>query len=141
MTIEFTIPGAPQGKERPRFDAAGVVYTPAKTRKYERLVAWAYQAESHGRRLAGAVTANIAAVYPIPKSWSLRKHQQAERGELIPLVKPDLDNVAKAVLDALNGIAYKDDSAVTSLIIRKHYGLKPCVLVRLSGEEAPRESV
>ena len=36
--------------------------------------------------------------------------------------KPDVDNIAKAVLDALNGIAYDDDKQITSLVIDKKYG-------------------
>ena len=39
-----------------------------------------------------------------------------------PMVKPDLDNYAKAVLDALNGVFWGDDGQITSLHLQKHYG-------------------
>lgn len=136
MNVEFTIPGAPQGKERPRFTRNGHTYTPSKTKDYEKLVEWAYQCEAHGVRFSGPVSANIVAVYPVPHSWSKKQQARATSGHLLPLVKPDLDNVAKAVLDALNGIAYRDDAQITFLSICKRYGERPCVVVSLMGEEA-----
>ena len=141
MTVEFTIPGVPQGKERPRFTRNGATYTPKKTKDYEKLVAWAYQCEAHDVRFTGSVRAFIAAVYPIPKSWSKKKQQDAANNKLLPLVKPDLDNVAKAVLDACNGIAYKDDAAVTGLTVCKRYGTRPCVVVQLCGEAESNDTV
>lgn len=118
MTIEFTIPGVPQGKERPRFTQNGETYTPKKTKDYEKLVAWAYQCEAHGAKFTGIIRVDIAA-----------------------MVKPDWDNIGKIVCDALNGIAYKDDAAITDATVCKRYGTRPCVAVRLTGEEAPRDTV
>lgn len=142
MNVSFTIPGAPQGKERPRFNRnTGRTYTPAKTRDYEKLVELAYKCEAHGVRFTGPVSANIAAVYPVPHSWSKKQQSKAISGQQLPLVKPDLDNVAKAVLDALNGLAYRDDAQVTFLSICKRYGERPCVVVSLMGEEAADDTV
>lgn len=45
--------------------------------------------------------------------------------------KPDCDNLAKSVLDALNGIAYNDDSQITSLHVVKEYGTQPKVILQL----------
>lgn len=39
-----------------------------------------------------------------------------------PIKRPDLDNVLKAVSDALNKIAYKDDSQIVGAVLRKYYG-------------------
>lgn len=141
MTVEFTIPGVPQGKERPRFTKNGVAYTPSKTKDYEKLVAWAYECEAHGAKFTGPIRADIAAVYAVPKSWNKKKQAEAVDNQLLPMVKPDLDNVVKAVLDACNGVAYRDDAAVTDLTICKRYGTRPCVVVRLTGEEAPHDTV
>lgn len=141
MTVEFTIPGAPQGKERPRFTKNGIAYTPQKTRDYEKLVAWAYHCEAHGAKLTGPIFAEIAAVYAVPPSWNKKKRAEALDNRIFPMVKPDLDNIVKAVLDACNGLAYKDDAAVTDLTICKRYGTRPCVVVRLTGEEAPHDTV
>lgn len=133
MRIEFTVPGAPQGKERPRFTRDGHTYTPEKTRDYERLVAWAYKSAAHATMFSGSIRAEIVAVYAVPKSWPKRQRERALAGDLVPMVKPDLDNIAKAILDALNGIAYRDDAAVTDLTIGKRYGARPCVAVALEG--------
>jgi len=57
-----------------------------------------------------------------------------DNGAIRPTNKPDLDNIAKIILDSLNGIAYKDDSQVVSLTVIKHYSDNPCVVVRM-GEE------
>lgn len=141
MTVEFTIPGVPQGKERPRFTRSGIAYTPKRTKDYEKMVAWAYECEAHGAKLTGSIRANIVAIYPVPRSWSKKKQEEAINNRVLPMVKPDLDNVAKAVLDALNGIAYIDDAAVTDLTICKRYGTRPCVVVWLTGEEAPHDTV
>lgn len=56
-----------------------------------------------------------------PKSWSKKKIQSALNGEIRPLVKPDADNIAKLVLDALNAVLYRDDKDVAELTITKHY--------------------
>lgn len=72
-------------------------------------------------QLTGEIEAEIKAYYAIPKSMTKKNRQLIEEGKLHPTKKPDLDNVAKIILDALNGIAYKDDSQVVRLHIEKEY--------------------
>jgi len=45
--------------------------------------------------------------------------------------KPDLDNYIKLVLDALNGVFYKDDSLICSIHAKKIYTTKPFTEIRL----------
>ena len=52
-----------------------------------------------------------------------------ERGEIFPTVKPDCDNIIKIVCDALNGLAYRDDSQVVAVTCQKKYGVEPAVHV------------
>lgn len=52
-------------------------------------------------------------------------------GELMPAKKPDIDNIAKAVLDALNSVAYRDDTQIVELQIRKQYSEKPRLEIRM----------
>ena len=81
--------------------------------------------------LNGAIRALILARYPVPKRDS-RKTQDAKICGKIPCtIKPDCDNIAKIVLDALNGLAYDDDSQVTELEVHKLYGDIGDVFVRL----------
>lgn len=136
MEVKFTVPGKPTGKGRPRFNRkTGRTYTPKGTADYERVVKKAYLSASSGVCLNGPIRAKITACYSIPMSWSNKKMEAALAGHILPTVKPDLDNVAKAVLDALNGIAYDDDSAVVQLIICKSYAYPPCVVVALEEME------
>ena len=45
--------------------------------------------------------------------------------------KPDADNIAKAILDSLNGLAYKDDNQIVDLSVKKEYGLENKIIVIL----------
>ena len=99
--MRFEIPGRPIPKGRPRLGYRGqkaYVYTPPETREYERLVGWV--AKSAGCRPVEG-----------PVSVSLNVYA---RGKL------DADNIAKSILDGLNGIAYEDDDQVVELLVRKH---------------------
>lgn len=118
--VYFFVPGKVQGKARPRFSSkSGTVYTPGKTKSYERQIAEAYEAQS-GSCFEGAVMVIIEAVFPIPKSWTRAKKAEAAAGKLAP-GKPDIDNILKVVLDGLNGIAYEDDKQVVMTQCKKVY--------------------
>ena len=111
MEIKFTVPGVPAGKGRPRFTRAGHAYTPEKTAAYEEKVRLCWKAQA-GSGFAGGIPlkASIIAYFPIPKSASKKK--AAAMDGTFHTSRPDADNVAKAILDALNGYLYPDDSAV-----------------------------
>lgn len=118
--VYFFVPGKVQGKARPRFSSRSrTVYTPGKTKSYERQIAEAYAAQ-RGPRFEGSVMVVIEAVFSIPKSWTRAKKAAAAAGKLAP-GKPDIDNILKVVLDGLNGIAYKDDKQVTMTQCKKVY--------------------
>lgn len=130
--IFFVVPGQPVGKGRPRASSRGGfvrMYTDAKTLSYEQVIAkQARYAMGPLEVLATPISMRIVSLYSIPVSWSKRKQQLALNGELIP-GKPDLDNVAKAVLDALNGVVYQDDKQVIRLVIEKSYSFEPRIEV------------
>jgi Holliday junction resolvase RusA-like endonuclease len=132
ICLEFTVPGTPIGKGRPKAVRQGGfvrMYTPKQTLDYETDVAFkAAQAMGDMPVLDTAVSMRIVAYYPIPASWSKKKQQQALAGLLIP-GKPDLDNVGKAVLDALNGVVYVDDKQVVRLLMEKEFSFEPRIEV------------
>lgn len=74
-------------------------------------------------------------VLPIPQSWSKKKKERAVAGEIMPDGRPDLDNYIKAVLDALNGVVWEDDSAIVEITARKVYGEKPMVRISVYGHD------
>jgi len=133
-SILIRIDGQPIGKGRPRF-GNGRTYTPKRTRDYEARIAQAAQQEvrDSGWICSEApVEMEVLAQFEIPKSWTKLKQRTAEQGNIMP-ARPDIDNVAKAALDALNGIVYADDSQVCKLDVRKRYGLPMLViLVRIA---------
>lgn len=118
--ITFYIPGRPQGKGRPRFTRNGHTYTPDKTRDYEETVRWLYKLHG-GQKLDGAVWVEIFANFEPPKSDSKKERARKLAGDAPCTVKPDCDNVAKIILDALNGVAYDDDNQVAHLAVSKYW--------------------
>lgn len=130
--IYFVVYGQPQGKGRPRASSRGGfvrMYTPAATLAYEQQIARLAQiARGEFPVLATPMSLRVVAHHMIPISWSKKKQQLALAGEVIP-GKPDLDNVAKAVLDALNGVIYADDKQVIKLVAEKKYSFDPRVEV------------
>lgn len=135
MIFEFTIPGKPCGKGRPRFTKNGHTFTPEKTANYETLVKLAFRQVYPGAEPIAAkveVIAKITAYYPIPVSTSKKLQARMRAGLLKPTTKPDTDNIAKICLDALNGIAYHDDAQIVELQVKKLYSDDPRVEVWLA---------
>ena len=128
--IAFQIPGLPRGKGRPRMTRSGHVYTDAKTASFEGMVrSFAAQAmaDAHLAMAAGLpVAVRICISVPCPASYSRKRRAAALDGGVAPF-KPDVDNVAKSVLDAMNGIVFDDDSRVTSLTVEKKFTTGPAV--------------
>jgi len=125
------IPGEPMAKARPRFTGK-FVYTPAKTVNYEVLIKELFIGKYGSVMIDGYINANIVAYFFIPKSASKKKRDEMIKGVLLPTKKPDLDNIAKIILDSLNKIAFVDDSYVTRLSVEKYYSENPRVEVFIS---------
>lgn len=128
--ITIQLLGAPVGKGRPRFlRATGHAYTPPKTRAYEAQLSIAARMVMGAKApLDGALEVGVVVLMPIPESWSRVKRGDAARGLIRPTCKPDADNFLK-VLDALNGIVWRDDSQITDTQIRKRYGHQPALQI------------
>lgn len=135
----FTVMGEPVGKGRPRFSRAGKgvrTYTPKKTAEYETEVQRAFMALGKPKFCKGEpIRMHIDAYYGPPKSISKIKAKKMISGELKPIKKPDLDNVIKIIADALNGIAYEDDTQLVEVHAVKQYGGVPRVCVSLMRAE------
>jgi len=66
-----------------------------------------------------------------PKSWSKKKKQEAIDGQILAAVKPDIDNYCKAILDGMNGVAFKDDNQIVELNLLKKYGEEHKAIVEI----------
>ena len=124
--VTYMVEGNPVGKGRPKFARRGnfvSTYTPTKTRDYEDLIKdSARQAMGSAEILETPVTVAIYITVPIPASYSKKRTEACLSGSERPIKKPDIDNVAKCFLDAMNEIVYKDDTQVLTLHIKKVYG-------------------
>lgn len=139
---EFTVLANPRGKGRPRFTRQGHVYIDSETRAYERQIRHAFLAAGGVTVSGQPVAVIIRAFHRVPKSWTLARQRAALSGEMPAVCKPDADNIAKAVLDALNGLAWADDRQVVSLHITKGYGVTPrleIAVVPEGGEERAQD--
>lgn len=135
--ISFEIPGSPQGKARPRVVRAkngmSMTYTPDKTVAYEELVRLRFKAAAQGFRFPddAQLAIQITAYYPVPKSKSKRIRADMIAGAIRPTKKPDCDNVIKIICDALNELAYKDDSQIVTTQMAKYYAEVPRTVVKI----------
>lgn len=132
MRYQFNIQEKAIGKQRPRYSArTHKMYTPTATRSFEEKVRWAFTSKYNiETELSTKPISAIIKVYYKPATSLSDKKKNSLYGQ--PCVKkPDTDNIAKAILDSLNGLAYKDDSQVTSLIVDKYYGKENLIEVDL----------
>lgn len=122
-TLRFTVPGEPRGKGRPRFGKTrsgfAVAYTDDKTAAYENLVKLAAR-QAGAVSIAGPVSVMIRAYFVPPQSWSKKRRAAALAGYEAP-GRFDIDNISKAVLDGLNGVAFGDDKQIVTLLAGKAF--------------------
>lgn len=147
--IQFTIPGipVPKGRPRARIIKGGPgkpdfvsLYTPAETVAYEAKISQLAKI-AMGTRLPSIAPIEVLMELrmPIPVSWSKKKQVAASQGKVRATKKPDSDNVLKAITDACNGIVWGDDAQIVVTTVRKLYHAEPCVILavrEVEGEPA-----
>lgn len=132
MAITFSVPGDPVPQPRPRVSTAGGfarAYVPKKhpVHAYRQAVAAAARAAGLGKT-GDPLNVVIDAVFRRPKSH-LTKRGVKPTAPTLP--RPDVDNLAKAVLDALQDVM-GDDTHVSRLVVEKSYGPEARTTVRIS---------
>lgn len=120
VIFEATYLGYAQPKQRPQFSGRGAAYTPKKTRDYEEAVkTWAM--DNYGKRpVFHPVKVTIEIIDPIPSRWG-EKMKLLANMQLLFKQQGDIDNKAKAILDAVNGVLFVDDKQISELVIRRRY--------------------
>jgi Holliday junction resolvase RusA-like endonuclease len=133
MIYEFEVPGKITGKGRPRVNTnTGVAYTPTKTKEYEELVKQYFWIKyPRVNRIEGRTSVKIIAYFGIPKNTSKKDKENMLNNAISPTKKPDIDNITKIILDALNAIAFKDDNQITKLEIEKQYSEEERVYIKI----------
>ena len=136
--IKFTYHGEAVGKGRPRVSRRGNyvhTYTPEKTRVFEEAIRFEFMASNcepmpvykRETPLHAKVTIGVS----IPKSYSKKKQALCRDRFIAPSKKPDIDNILKAIFDALNGYAYADDVQIVRVYAEKVYAEEPFVEVEI----------
>lgn len=130
----------PTAKGRPRFSRrSGRAFTPAATQAAHRTLRGELaHATGLGKTaqelkwpMTGPLALDVEFLMPIPQSWSKKKTEAARRNDVPHTSRPDVDNLAKLVLDAANGVLWVDDSQLVSVRMEKGYGPTPATVVVL----------
>jgi Holliday junction resolvase RusA-like endonuclease len=117
--ICFTIPAEPVAFARSGGNGS-VRFTPKRQRDFMALVKLAAHKAMDGEPpLDGPIELQIRATYRVPASWS-KKRAATARGRT---ARPDADNIAKIISDAMNEIVFADDAQVANLTVQKVYGV------------------
>lgn len=122
--IQFLIPINPVPKGRPRFSSRGHAYTPETTRDFEKAVKFFALNEMRKKSL-GAISGPIG----VSLRFGLIRPKRPKNKEHI--TRPDIENLAKSVLDALNEVCYLDDSQICELYLRKIYSDAPHIYISI----------
>ena len=128
--IDFLIPMRPVPKARARVTSRGFAYTPKRTADAEKVVA-SYARQYIKAPLEGPIAMVLSFCFEIPKSWNKNKKDLALKGMFCMTARPDVSNCVKLCEDALNGIAYKDDSQIVRLSATKSYGPENYIHVQI----------
>ena len=135
-SLVFSLSGSPRGKGRPRTSVRGgfaKIYTDADTRAYERSVGViARQAMGPRAPFEGPLSASLRFRLPLPKSMTKRRRASILAGEEAYLGSLDIDNMAKAILDGMNAIAFLDDVQIVRLFVTKIGSDRPGVDVKIT---------
>jgi Holliday junction resolvase RusA-like endonuclease len=122
--IVLTIAGNPLPWKRPGINRkSGHIYDQQSLEKEK--TRWQLLSQFSESILPVPVEVIISFQMPIPKKTSKTKKLQMLQGKIHHMVKPDIDNLAKYVLDCMKGIVYLDDAQIVKLIVEKVYVESP----------------
>lgn len=133
MKASFISYGEPVSKERPR-GGKFAFYTPRKTKDAEFKIAVDYKMQCGKMFLEKGIPIELRVklYHGIPKSDTIKVKQQKEKGEIRPMIRRDADNCLKTIMDALNKIAYDDDSQIVKIVCERWYSNEPRIEVEVS---------
>lgn len=130
--FQFVIYGIPTPQKQTRFAFRGGqphAYDPSSKDKQH--IQWQIKATAPKTPLLGPVELTIVFFLPIPKATSSKKRNAMLNRVLLPNVKPDEDNLAYIVTNALKKIVYDDDKQVCVKHVYKLYGAEPRTVIRV----------
>jgi Holliday junction resolvase RusA-like endonuclease len=126
----YEIFGPPIPQKQTKFiRKTGIAYNPSK--KDADTLIWQIKPYAPATPLTCAIEMHLFFYMPIPESTSKAKRTQMLNGVILPTKKPDFDNLAYLVTNALKKLVYYDDSQVTDCIIRKRYDDRPRTVIKI----------
>ena len=129
--VSFEIDTRPIGQQRHRTTYLGHNYTPKKTKEFQSLIKWLYRASSR-HIFTGPVALMMKFCFAVPVSTTKTETKRIVNKVYVPYPKkPDTDNVEKAILDALNKVAWNDDRQVTNVSKRKCYDKTNRIIIHI----------
>lgn len=133
MEYEFIVDGKVIGKERPRVNMnTGIVYTPGRTKDYETLVQQSFRIKyPQYKMIKDRIGIDIIAYFKIPKGTSKTNTEKMLNGEISPTKKPDIDNITKSILDAMNRFVIYDDNQVVKISVEKKYNIEDKTYIKI----------
>jgi len=134
LMFNFEAEGEPVAQGRPRFTTIGGharAYDPPKSREYKKLVREVAELAAPDEPLDGPFKVEITVFKPLLKSFTKQQTREALSGELRPTKKPDTDNYAKGILDAIKKLFWNDDGQVVMLVAEKYYSDVPRIEVSI----------
>jgi crossover junction endodeoxyribonuclease RusA len=116
LLVELFVPGRPAPQGSKRHVGGGILVESSKAvAPWRTTVAW-HAAQAHqGAPLDGPLAVHVGFVMPRPAALPKRKATPAHTK------RPDIDKLARAVLDALSGVVWRDDSQIDDLHPTKRY--------------------
>lgn len=126
----FEIHSTPRPQLQTRFTKRGRPYDPSKFNK--RAIQWQISPHAPRKPIQGPVSVKITFYMPIPKSTSKTMRTQMLNGKVLPYKRPDIDNLAYIVTNAMKEIVYQDDSQIVDLILKKRYSDTPKTVVEIT---------
>ena len=134
MSRRFVVPLRPKAKERPRHKG-NIAYTPKATKEYEEAVRYYYERDCGAPPTSKPVMLTLCFNFAVPKSVNAATRQKMLTGEYPYPARPDLDNVEKAIMDALNKVAFADDAQIVAKVSLKRFWYSDSIMITIDEME------
>lgn len=132
--INFTVHIKPMGAVRTTQRGKWTNEAYQRYQTYKKVI-WLEARKQIKKPLQGAVIIQVNSYHPIPTKFNKDKKNSARNGIVRPMTKPDVDNIAKGIMDSLNKLAWEDDNQVISLSANKYYSDDPRVEISIEEVE------
>ena len=122
--------GDPVPQKQTRFTKTGFTYNPSS--KAQEYIRWQVKPYAPKEPLRCPVQVDLTFFFAPPKSTSSIKRRQMLNHIIHHIKRPDIDNLAYLVTNALKTIFYHDDSQIIDLNLHKRYGEEPKTVIKIT---------